>query len=116
MHSARFGCCHARFGAFRDEGAFIFSEDRKLPEDHAPDGGACVDALGDDVEVDATLTEIIKQRQQMQGGSSEAIQLPHHQCVARAQGSQQIIQPLAADDLPRDAVIAINDIAARRGI
>lgn len=63
MHAPCFCGFHAGFGAFGDLFAFEFGEDGELTENHAPDGGSCVDALGDDVEVDAALLQVIQERQ-----------------------------------------------------
>lgn len=60
MNASGFGGGHACFGAFGDEVAFVLCEDRELTKDHAPKGGASIDALSDDVEVYAACAEVFE--------------------------------------------------------
>lgn len=107
MDASGFGGSHACFRAFGDEGALVFGEHGELTEDHAPDGRRCVNALGDGVEMDAALLQVIQDRQQMNGGSTKTVQLPDGQRVTGLEISHHAVKSRTCRLGTGDAVIGI---------
>lgn len=65
MHAPGFGSGHACLGAFADLFALELGKHGELAVEHATNSGGGVNALCDGLEINAALSQIVQQLQQM---------------------------------------------------
>lgn len=95
--------------------ALQLGEHGQHPE-HGPSfGGRRVDAVFDDVQVDAAFARVRAEKDQMQNGATEPVEAGHLQRVAASQDAHEQVERADALGVAGSVKVEIHPVDAKRG-